>query len=328
VVIPGYTGNVVKDGDKMKIAVVHDPFRSEEEQKMTEAIVRILSRNNDVSDVIFGDEFVRIIKTHDFVFNLSIWGGKEGRQVHVPAILDVLGIPYTGSPVLTHSICLDKIITKILLNSYGIPTPFYESFEVGKYPEIINRTMFVKPSREGSAVGIDKDSVVSDLPSYRDKVRRIHETFVEPALAEEFIDGKELTVGFIGNGDSLEVLPILEIDFSHLPKGVEQFFSFEVKHDYEEQTGFYCPAGISETLTNRIKSTAKKAFSILGLRDYARMDIRLRNEDFFFIDINSMPQLVPGYSDLPKMAAVAGYNYDDFIERILAAAIKRNTREE
>jgi len=308
----------------MKIAVVYDPFRSTEEQKMVETIAGVLSRKRETKQVVFGDDFIRTVKAFDMVFNLSIWGGTEGRQVHVPAILDVLGIPYTGSPVLTHSICLDKVLTKILLQNFRVPTPAYESFEVGRLPDHIDGKMFVKPSREGSAMGIHKDSLVDDLVSYQNKVRGIHEQFNEPALAETFIEGKELTVGFLGNGEALEVLPILEIDFSSLPEGTERFFSYEVKHEFDEQTRFYCPARIDKALARKICEAAKEAFRALGLRDYARMDVRLRGEAFFFIDINSMPQLVPGYSDLPKMAAVAGYAYEEVIEKILEAAISRN----
>ncbi len=312
----------------MKIAVVHDPFRSTDEQKMVEAIAGVLSRKHETKPVVFGEDFIRTVKEFDMVFNLSIWGGKEGRQVHVPAILDVLGIPYTGSPVLTHSVCLDKVLTKILLQNYQVPTPAYESFEVGRLPGRIDGKMFVKPSREGSAMGIHKDSLVADLDRYRKKVQSIHERFREPALAEAFIEGKELTIGFLGNGDTVEVLPILEIDFSGLPDGTERFFSYEVKHDFEEQTRFYCPARISDKSAREIRDSGKSAFEALGLRDYARMDVRVRGEEFFFIDVNSMPQLVPGYSDLPKMAAVAGYTYENLIEQIMETAMARYSLSE
>ena len=307
----------------MRLAVVHDPFRSSDEQKMVETVANALSRNHETKMVVFGEDFIRMVKAFDFVFNLSIWGGKEGRQVHVPAVLDVLGIPYTGSPVLTHSLCLDKILTKILLQKHGVPTPAYAAFPVGRLPDRIDGKMFVKPSREGSAMGIHKDSLVSDLSRYREKVHSIHERFGEPALAEEFIDGRELTIGFLGNGDTLEVLPILEIDFSGLPEGMERFYSYEVKHDFEDLTRFYCPARISDPLADKIRTGGKLAFEALGLRDYARMDVRLRGDDFFFLEVNSMPQLVPGYSDLPKMAAVAGYSYDALIGKILDVAIER-----
>lgn len=307
----------------MKIAVVHDPFRSTDEQKMVETIAGVLSRKRETKQVVFGDDFIRTVKAFDMVFNLSIWGGREGRQVHVPAILDLLGIPYTGSPVVTHSLCLDKVLTKIFLQKHGVPTPAYRSFEVGQLPDRIDGKMFVKPSREGSAMGIHKDSLVSDLEHYRKKVQSIHERFGEPALAEEFIEGKELTIGFLGNGDTLEVLPILEIDFSHLPDDTERFFSYEVKHEFEEQTRFFCPARINDMLAGEIQDAGKLAFKALGLRDYARMDVRLRGEEFFFIDVNSMPQLVPGYSDLPKMAAVAGYSYENLIEQIMETAMAR-----
>jgi D-alanine-D-alanine ligase len=154
-------------------------------------------------------------------------------------------------------------------------------------------------------------------------VKYIHEEFKQPALVEEFIDGTELSVGIIGNGDSLEVLPILEIDFSTLPEGLERFYSYNVKHNYGEMTNYICPARISNNVKEKLEFYAKKLFRVLNLRDYARMDVRIRDDEIYFLEVNSAPQLVPVYSDITKMAKAAGYEYDDLILKILEISMER-----
>ncbi|QTA37875.1 ATP-grasp domain-containing protein [Thermosipho ferrireducens] len=308
----------------MRIAVVHDCDISDEERLMVDSVYSAISKKYDCVKIAFDDDFVKKIKNFDYVFNLSNKGGKETKQMHVPAVLDKLGIPYTGSNAYSHAVCLDKITTKIILRHYGIPTPDFEVYNIGDTPIDIKKVSIVKPSREGSAKGITRDSVVDNIEDLRKQVEKVHREFKQPALVEEFIDGIEVSVGLIGNNKNLEVLPILEIDFSTLPENLERFYSYEVKHYYGEQTNYVCPARIDKNVEEKLKDYARKVFKVLSLKDYARMDVRIRDDEIYFLEINSLPQLVPVYSDITKMAEAAGYSYDELILKILEVSFKRN----
>jgi D-alanine-D-alanine ligase len=303
----------------MKVAVVHDSKANSEEMEMIEAVSKAISSKYDTTVIEFGNDFINRIKEYDFVFNLSTHGGIETRQVCVPALLDMLEIPYTSSNVYSHSLCMNKKVTKLVLDSVGVPVP--KTFDSERYEK--GTRFMVKPSMEGSAKGISKDSVVQGKENIKIAIKKIEEEFNQPAVAEEFIEGKELSVGLIGNGNEVEILPILEIDFSGLPEGMEKFYSFRVKHNYGKMTKYICPAHITENAKRNIENYAKKAFKNLNLRDYARMDIRLKDDIPYFIEVNSMPQLVPVYSDIVKMGEAAGYFYNDFILKITDISMKR-----
>lgn len=308
-----------------KIGVVHDKILDKNKSLMLEGVYNAISKKYVTIKIPFDENFFEKIKGVDFVFNLATGGGKEGRQIHVPAILDLLNIPYTGSSAFAHTICLDKFITKVILSFYGISTPkFILIKENEDFPLnfLLNFPVIVKPVREGGALGLTKDSVVYDLKGVKNCVNRIHKEFNEPALVEEFIEGKEVTCGIIGNKDEIEVLPLLEIDFYSLPDDVEKFYSYRVKNEIEN-IKYYCPARLEKDVEEKVKEGAIKAFKALGLRDYTRMDIRIKNGEYFILEVNSLPLLVPNYSDILKMAEKVGYSYDDFILKILEIAIKR-----
>lgn len=295
----------------MKIAIVYDLENLDDErQKMIDSVREVLSKYHTVGEAIFDERFIEKAKQFEIVFNLST----AHAQMHVPAILDILKIPYTGSSALSHAICIDKTITKILLQHYGLPTPKFMVVDVGENPEEIDfYPAIVKPSREGSARGIRENSVVKDLKSLTEAVERIHKEYRQAALVEEFIEGKELSVGILAG----EVLPILEIDFSTLPVGIERFYSYRVKHHYGDQIRYVCPANIDKNLYHQIEQDAKKIFKILHLKNYARMDLRVKEGRHYFLEVNSLPMLTPGYSDIVKMAEAAGLSYEDLILKIL-----------
>lgn len=308
-----------------KVGVVHDKVLDKNKSLMVDGVYNAISKKYEAKKIPFDEKFFENIKDIDFVFNLATSGGKEGRQIHVPAILDLLNIPYTGSTAFVHTICLDKFVTKIILLHYGISTPkFMLVKEDENYLENFNLNfpVIIKPVREGGALGLTKDSVVYDLEGVKNCVNKIHKEFNEPALVEEFVEGIEVTCGIIGNKDEIEVLPLLEIDFYSLPDDVEKFYSYRVKNEIEN-IKYYCPARLDKNIEDKVKEGAIKAFKALGLRDYTRMDIRIKNSEYFILDVNSLPLLVPNYSDILKMAEKVEYSYDDFILKILEIAIKR-----
>lgn len=313
---------------KIKIVgIVHDKVLDKNKEKMVEGVFNALSKKYEVIKIPFDEKFFENIKKVQFVFNLATSGGKEGRQIHVPAILDILGIPYTGSSAFVHTICLDKFITKLVLSFYGISTPKFtliKENELDYFEKNFNLSfpVIVKPVREGGALGLTKDSVVYDIEGVKREAKKIHNEFYEPALVEEFIEGKEITCGIIGNNDEIEVLPFLEIDFYSLPKDIEKFYSYRVKNEIEDLK-YFCPARLDEKEEKELKEGVMKAFKALNLRDYTRMDTRIKDKKYYILEVNSLPLLVPGYSDILKMAEKANYSYDSFILKIFEIALKR-----
>lgn len=311
-----------------KIGVVHDKNLDKNKSLMVDAVSNAINKKYEVVKIPFDENFFVNIKKVDFVFNLSTSGGKEGRQIHIPAILDLFNIPYTGSSAFTHTICLDKFITKLVLSFYNVPTPGFKHIKENENIENdlnLNYPLIIKPVREGSALGLTKNSVVWDLESLKREVEKIHKDFKEPALVEEYIDGIELSCGVIGNNEEITILPLLEIDFSSLPEGVERFYSYRVKNEIgENKIKYYCPARINKEVEEKIKRGVKCSYKALGLRDYARIDLRVKDGEYYILEVNSLPLLVPGYSDILKMAEKVGFSYDNFILKILEIAIERH----
>ncbi|MDI3495434.1 MAG: D-alanine-D-alanine ligase [Pseudothermotoga sp.] len=301
----------------MRVAVVYDKSNLDKSrEKMVRSVFETLSKHFEAELVAFEDQFVDKVTQFDAVFNLST----AAMQTHVPAILELLKIPSTGSGIIGHALCIDKTITKIILNHYGVPTPKFISLEPGQetIPPVDFYPVIVKPSREGSARGLSADSVVKEDFALKKAVKVIHNEFHQPALIEQFVDGREFSVGIVAG----EILPILEIDFSTLPDGLERFYSYRVKHYYGEQTRYICPAQIDTGLKDRISEYALTAFKALRLRNYARMDLRVKDGQIYFLEVNSLPMLTPGYSDIVKMAEAAGYTYEDLIMKIFMDAIE------
>ncbi len=310
----------------MKIAIATDKILDENKKKMLNSVLKALSKEYETGVVKFDEDFMREIKKYDLVFNMSTSGGKDTRQLHVPAVLDLMGVPYTGAPASTHALCMDKSFTKAILEKHGISTAGF--FVVHPSEEIpdhdLKYPLIVKPIREGSSKGLRKDSVVSERESLERAVKWIHENFKEAALVEEFIDGKEVTIGLLEEENNLRVFPIIEIDFSNLPDGVEKFYSDRVKNQgYDRYVTYHIPARLSKSMENTLREAAKRVFKVLGLRDYARMDVRIKNDNYYVLDVNSLPLLVPGYSDILKMAEADGLSYDDLVFKIVQSARRR-----
>ncbi len=311
----------------MKVAVVVDEQLNEHKVRMRDAVVRAISKKYEVEVVPFDRNFLNKITGFDIAFNMATGGGRDSRQLHVPAVLDLMGIPYTTSSASTHAMCLDKSVTKAILIKHGIGTANFMVIHPGDgVPENhgLNYPLIVKPVREGSSKGLRKDSVVWTLEELKRAVDRIHRDFSESALVEEFIEGTEVTVGGLETRKGLRVFPVIEIDFSKLPEGVERFYSDRVKNgEYESYVEYHIPARLSEEMVSVLSEVVRRVFRILDLRDYARMDIRIKNGRYYVLDVNSLPLLVPDYSDIIKMAKADGMDYDELILAILESAMRR-----
>lgn len=271
----------------------------------------------------------------DFVFNIAEGMRGESRESQIPAMLEMLGIPYSGSGVLCQAITLDKRRKKEILGFYNIPTPKFQLFT--KKSDILSKElkfpMIVKPNSEGSSVGIMNDSLVKDEASLRKKVNQILDEYDEPALVEEYCEGREFTVALIGN-EELKILPLVEINFDHMPNNMNKLDSYEAKWIYDTPDNpvdpLMCPAKVDDDLKNKIEKVAIDTFRTLDCVDLCRIDIRLDSKGVpNVLDVNCLPGLIPdpkSNSRFPRAAFVSGMTYNQLILEILDVAIKRNEK--
>ena len=267
-------------------------------------------------------------ESFDIIFNLCEgYMGKVQGESWMAGFLELLGIPYTGSDPFTLSLCLDKARTKDILQANGIPTPRYQVFLQANEPidPAVKFPLMVKPLHEDGSVGIDQGSVVEAEDKLRARVDYIVKTYRQPALVEEFIDGRELNVAIMGNPPGLEILPISEIVFD-VKNGNHRIVDFDAKwvvtsESYRSTTGV-CPAQIDKQLEERIKGIAVKAFLLTGCRDYARVDMRLRDDGPYVLEVNPNPGIGPD-SGFARSARVSGLDYNQMIRRILHHATTR-----
>jgi D-alanine-D-alanine ligase len=264
----------------------------------------------------------------DLVWNTAEGTGRErSREARVPAVLEMLRIPHTGSDPLTLAATLDKDCAKRLVASYGVATPKWLLIDGGQTnvaarlrESDLRFPAFAKPACEGSSKGIVSSSIIHDLDQLQEAVAELREVYRQNILVEEFIDGDELTVGLTGN-DPPEVLGIMRI----MPRSAAGPFVYglEVKRDFERLAAYECPARLARRETQAVMQAALASWQALGCRDVARIDFRLRDGVPYFLEANPLPGLSPQSGDLVILSKLAGIAYRDLVGRILSAAIAR-----
>lgn len=263
----------------------------------------------------------------DVVFNIAEGSNKRAREAQVPAICDLLGIEHTASDATCLAITLDKAITKKLLSQDGILTPQYRLYQGGSrgVEPGLRFPVICKPNHEGTSKGIGDTCVVSSQEELDQEASRQWKKFREPILCEEYIEGREFTIGVLGSS-TLKVLGPMEIVFN-TRGGKYPVYSFEAKHVEPTDNPIFslqCPVSLGREMDRKISAFAKKCFTSLGCRDVARIDFRVDNRgNIFFIEINPLPGLAPGFSDLVILAERSGMSYESLIRRILTPAIQR-----
>jgi D-alanine-D-alanine ligase len=269
----------------------------------------------------------------DLVFNVAECANGISREAQIPAMLDMLKIPYTGSDPLTLATCLDKARTKEVLSYYKIPTAkflFVESITDLKDFDL-RFPVIVKPVAEGSGKGIFSSSILHSLDKLKENLTNNLQTYNQPFLVEEFLPGREFTIAIIGNGEDAEVLPIVEINLSELPKELAPIYSYEAKWIVDTRDNplniFSCPAHIDASLEEKITTIALRTYKVLRCRDWSRIDIRLdANGEPNIIEINPLPGILPDPKDnscFPKAARTSGLSYEEMINKVLFTAAKR-----
>ncbi len=249
------------------------------------------------------------------VFNMAYGIQGEARYTHLPSMLEMLGIPYVGSNPEGHTLALDKVITKIIMQKYNIPTPHFQVYSsADEYPDDLGFPVIVKPKMEAVSFGL---RIAENKNELQDAIDFIIEEYSQPALVEQFIPGREFCVGLLGNGNP-EVFPILEIDLENDPFGIQT-----VENKKFKPRNKICPAILSEDLSKRMADLSKEAFRSLGLRDFARVDIRLDSDNnIYLLEINSMASLGTTGSYV-QAAKVAGYDYKKLVNKMLDVATVR-----
>jgi len=268
----------------------------------------------------------------DLIFNLVESLGDESiHEMHVAGIYEVLGIPYTGSSPITLGTCLNKARAKEILSYNGIPTSKFMicrnvgSVNADDFP--LSFPLIVKPACEDASVGIDNNSIVDSLTALKKRVRYIFQRYDQPALIEEYIEGRELNVAIIGNSKPL-VLPISEIDFSGLPPEYPKIVTYDAKWmngsiEYEGTKGV-CPADLPSAVETRVKELALQAYQLMGCRDYARVDFRLsKNNKPYVLEVNPNPDISDDAGFI-RSTGTYGLTFNEAIGKIVEFALKRS----
>lgn len=277
----------------------------------------------------------------DICFNIAegLWG--DAREAHVPALLEMLRIPYTGSRVQTNAISLDKTLTKRIWRDRRLPVAPFQEFYTGDEPlrSELRFPLFVKPAREGTGMGVDKNAIVNTEAELRERAKYVIGMYRQPALVETFLSGREFTLGVLGRSDALlysphpewynpdgfHHFPILELDSSRsITPGI---YGLEAKAQAvgnEGAPGYICPAEVDPELAKKMHHFALRAHVLLGALDISRTDIRLDSDGQpRLLEINTLPGLTPGYSDLCIQTSAEGISYEDLILEILYLGASR-----
>ncbi|MDH5804841.1 MAG: M20/M25/M40 family metallo-hydrolase, partial [Gemmatimonadota bacterium] len=277
---------------------------------------RILDGNMHVVEQL-RDFMPKVIKGErpGMVFNMAYGIQGVSRYTHLPAILEMLGVPYIGSNPMAHGLALDKVIAKIVFQNAKLPTPGFWNFATPdeEFDDLIF-PVIVKPKMEAVSYGI---RVVENEADLRDAVKHIIDTFHQHVLVEQFVPGREFAVGLLGNGPP-EVLPIVEIDLEGDPNAIQT-----AGDKLKKPRGKICPAPLSEEKAEEVRNLVRRAFQSLELFDFARVDLRMDADgNLHILEINSMASL--GLTGAYVHAAkTAGYSFDGLINRILDVAVMR-----
>ena len=266
------------------------------------------------------------------VFNIAERVFGPNRESHIPSICEILNLPYTGSDPLTLSLCLDKSRAKEILSYYQIANARFWTVEtMAELPRDVPLPVIVKPMYEGSSKGVKNNSVVYTTQDFAERVQEVLSLYKQPVIVEQFLTGREFTVGVLGNPPNLEILPIVEIDHSKLPPGAVPIYSYEAKWIWDVPEKplaiFQCPADISPTLKQEIETLIDNTCRVLRIKDWSRIDVRLDGAGRpHILEINPLPGILPNPEDnscLPKAARTAGYSYSQLIHRVVDSAKTR-----
>lgn len=308
------------DGDPVDSNAEFDrPETIEDIKRILESFGHIVVKIGNVHNLLEQIDTLDV----DIVFNIAEGIGDRNRESQVPIVLDLYGIPYTGSDALTLGITLDKMVAKKCFIADGVPTPGYfmvrDANEVEK-PAHVSFPLFVKTTWEGTSKGLSENSRVTDIASLKRQAAVVIEQYKQPALIEEFIKGTEYTVGVIGNEDP-QASPVCQVTIGGQTQLGDQFYTFELTQGNDVR--YLCPAPISAELTKKMQDIAVAAYQSVGCRDYGRVDFRVDEKgNPFVLEINPLPSLdrKDVFNLFPK---VIGKTFEETVHQIFNLALKR-----
>jgi len=266
-----------------------------------------------------------------FVLNYSeeVFGSTP--KIYMAEILEKIGLPFSGCSSVVQKLIIDKGKMKAVLLSKNVPTLPFQIFKSSddKLDSKLDFPVIVKPIARGSSAGITNKSIVHDDSALSEQVKFVLDTFSEPALVEPFIEGREFSVGMLGNPP--EFLPIIEPKHEELPEKYYHIDSLEVKWIIEEELGenyFNCPAKVDAKTIAGIENACSAAWNTLNITDFCRIDLRMdKNGNLFVLDVNSPPGLIPPEisttSYFPMASKVRGVDYDQLLLKIVETGLKR-----
>lgn len=313
--------------DMSEVGVLEEREHVEQALKDSGYKATLFNMNGDIKRLIaFLEE-----KQPDIIFNLCESVGNESiHEMHVAGIYELMGVPYTGASAFVLGTCLNKVRTKEILTAHGLPTPRFAYFKHSSSLNLdeldLRFPVIVKPMGEDASVGIDNGSVVDSPAALRKRIRHIFQTYDQPALVEEYINGRELNVAIMGNHRPL-ILPISEIDFSGLPEDYPKIVSYNAKWmegtpEYSGTKGV-CPADVPKEVEQKAKEIALKAYKIMGLRDYGRVDMRLDAKgNLYILEVNPNPDISDD-AGFARSARAYGLSFNEIIAKIVEYAWER-----
>ena len=325
-----------------------DQWDDLDSEKTIHALVEAIRSGGHTCEFLEGDitvvDTVRKFKP-DICFNICESRFGDAREAQVPAILEKLRIPYTGSKVLCLALGLDKPMTKRVLTYHDLPTPDFQTFERVDEPldEKMQFPLFVKPSREGTGMGVSAKSIVQNEAELREQVRQIIARYHQAALVVTFLEGREVTVGMVGNlvgpvarrlphdenlpriQAGLRFFPPMEVDLSPYLE-TDVVYANRLKVELADQLNYLCPAPLDDDMVDELNWLAAAVFRVTGALDVARVDFRLNaNEDWkpYILEINPLPGLSQGISDIVIEAAAEGVGHTELVNMLLETALRR-----
>jgi D-alanine-D-alanine ligase len=313
-----------------------DFFAEGDSEETINAVMNALrSKGHDVCGVEADDKAPENLSRirPDIVFNIAEGLFGDFRESYIPMVCERLKLPYSGSGPLTLAICLNKARTKEILSYYSIPNAKFATFHPGEKinPEAFTFPAIIKPIAEGSSKGIFDDSVVHNIETAKKRIAEKLKKYRQPVIIEEFLEGREFTVAVWGNGENVEVLPIVSINYDELPKDAHKIYSYEAKWVWDTPEKpldiFQCPAKLTSKEKKAIDSLVKRTFAVLGVRDLCRVDVRFDSAGVpNILELNPLPGILPDPEDnscFPKAARTAGYAYADMLDNVVKIASAR-----
>jgi D-alanine-D-alanine ligase len=303
-----------------------DAFEELDSIETVEAIESVLNRaGHEILRLGGGRDFlISVLENHvDLVFNIAEGWGTRSREAQVPSVLEILGIPYTGSDPLTLALTLDKGMAKRVVMSAGVFTPRFMVLRSAKdLNHDLSFPLILKPAWEGSSIGIRRDSRVENVEEFNKKFEWLINSYREPIIVEEFIEGEEITVGIMGN-ETPRVIGMMLIR-PRSGSSRDFIYSLEVKRNWREEVEYICPPPLPKRILDELAHSALSAYKALTCRDVARLDFRIgRDGKPYFLEANPLPGLNPETGDLPIMIQKEGMPYEKLILSILNHAFRR-----